>query len=577
MIRRTLYILFISVSYLQAQTKQPNVVLILTDDQGYGDMSCHGNPILKTPEIDKLHADAIRLTDFHVNSFCTPSRASLMTGRISSRTGAWRTASGRTMLHTDEITMAQVFKDNGYATGLFGKWHLGGSYPHRPQDRGFAKVLWHKCGGITQISDYWGNDYFDDFYEEDGEYKQFKGYCTDIWFEQAAKFMKKSADADKPFFCYIPTNAPHTPFIVDEKYSRPYERDDVNNSKFYGMIANLDENVGKLRRQLDEWKLTENTIFIYMTDNGSAAGSKMTSNPDGLPLKGFNAGMRGKKASIYDGGHRVPCFIYWPAGNLVGGKDIDQLTAHYDLLPTLAELCDLEKVKTKKLDGKSIVPLLKGEEWPARTMVRQYQGGVFFRYAPQPWTETVVMTERWRLIDGKELYEIDKDPAQQKDIAEKHPQVVDQLRKEYSKFWYDVEARLLKPVPNHIGNPAENPLMLTSQDWYIEPFGNAGVKHGNVHKLNGVVAPWLVEVEQAGSYEITLRQFPEEANLPLSGINASIRIADVHQQKEISQGANFITFTAFLPSGPARLVTEFTDKAGKKTSAYYCYVKLLNE
>ena len=182
MLERIVCVFFLCLTNYYADSQKPNVVLILTDDQGYGDMSCHGNPILKTPELDKLHAESIRLTDFHVNSFCTPSRASLMTGRIASRTGAWRTASGRTMLHTDEITMAQVFKDNGYATGLFGKWHLGDSYPHRPQDRGFEKVLWHKCGGIKQISDYWGNDYFDDFYEEDGVYKQFKGYCTDIWF-----------------------------------------------------------------------------------------------------------------------------------------------------------------------------------------------------------------------------------------------------------------------------------------------------------------------------------------------------------------------------------------------------------
>ena len=343
------------------------------------------------------------------------------------------------------------------------------------------------------------------------------------------------------------------------------------------MIANLDENVGKLRQQLNDWQLTENTIFIYMTDNGSAAGSKMSSNPDGTPVIGYNAGMRGKKASVYDGGHRVPCFIHWPAGNLTGGKDIDQLTAHYDLLPTLAELCGLKEVKTKKLDGKSIVPLCKGEQWPQRTMVRQYQGGVYFRYAPQPWTETVVMTERWRLVNGDELYEIEKDPAQQNDIANEYPKVVDQLRKEYSKFWYDVEARLLKPVPNHIGNPAENPLMLTSQDWYIEPFGNAGAKQANAHKLIGVVEPWLGQVEQAGTYEITLRQFPEEADLPTIAKRANIHIAGKSLSKTIPEKSTHISFKIKLPSGPARLVTELIDEQGKKTSAYYAYIKFIGK
>ena len=179
----------------------PNVILILTDDQGYGDLACHGNPILKTPGLDELHAESVRLTDFHVMPFCTPTRASLMTGRSATRTGAYRTSSGRTMMHIDEVTMADVFAASGYATGIFGKWHLGDNYPHRPQDRGFGTTLWHRCGGVGQASDHWGNDYFDDIYERNGEFEQFEGYCTDVWFAGALEFIEMNARAETAVFC----------------------------------------------------------------------------------------------------------------------------------------------------------------------------------------------------------------------------------------------------------------------------------------------------------------------------------------------------------------------------------------
>ena len=324
----------------------PNVILILTDDQGYGDLSCHGNPILKTPALDQLYAESVRFTDMHVNSFCTPTRASIMTGRCATRTGAYRTSSARTMMHTDEVTMADVFTASGYVTGLFGKWHLGDSYPHRPQDSGFQNVLWHRCGGVGQISDYWGNDYFDDTYERDGKFEKFEGYCTDIWFEGALDFIEDSAKARKPFFAYIATNAPHHPFRVSEEYEAPYKTAATwrkgGASKFFGMIANIDDNVAKLRRKLEEWELTEDTILIFMSDNGTAGGVEM--DTDGLPApgKGYNAGMRGRKASIFDGGHRVPCFVHWPGGGMVGGRDAAQLAAGYDLLPTLVDLCELK-------------------------------------------------------------------------------------------------------------------------------------------------------------------------------------------------------------------------------------------
>ncbi|MBH54111.1 MAG: N-acetylgalactosamine 6-sulfate sulfatase (GALNS) [Opitutaceae bacterium] len=561
----------------------PNVIFIMADDLGYGDLACLGNPHIQTPNLDRLYYESVRLTDYHVSHFCTPTRASLMTGRNASRTGAWRTTSGRTMLHTDEVTMAEVFRDNGYATGIFGKWHLGDSYPHRPQDRGFEESLWHRCGGVTQISDYWGNDYFDDNYEYNGEYKQFEGYCTDVWFKNALGWIKEKSDEGAPFFCYIPTNAPHGPFIVAEEYAAPYRNNpDIPNPEFFGMITNLDENVGKLRQKLEEWEITKDTLLIFTTDNGTSAGIKTTGNPDGWPTVGYNAGMRGKKASIYDGGHRVPCFVSWPkvdGEGISGGWDVGQLTAHYDWLPTFMELCGLKRKTGLPLDGRSLVPLLKddNERWPERSMIRQYQGGVFFRFAPEPWRETVVMTERWRLVNGVELYKIQGDPAQRNDVSSRHPDVVKKLRSEYIEWWFEVEPRLKLPVRNHAGNTAENPLILTAQEWYIRPFGNPATNQRHVKSLDSVEGAWLLNIERSGSYKITLSQFPLEALQPIQAEKAWMRIGGITGESGLSERQESISLQVELEMGATELETAFIDEEGVSTSAYFAAVEFLGE
>ena len=285
---------------------RPNVVLIVTDDQGYGDLSCHGNPVLKTPEIDKLYAESVRLTDFHVAPTCSPSRATLMTGRHKLRTGVWHTIQGRNMLRPDETTMANVFQNAGYKTGFFGKWHLGDNYPLRPEDRGFGHVVCHRGGGVGQTPDFWNNAYFEDTYFVNSKPKKFEGYCTDIWFDEAQSFIDENKQ--EPFFAYIATNAPHGPFHSPLDSIEPYKDLEIQLANFFGMIANADENVGKMRSFLADKGLSENTIFVFMTDNGTVRGSKV-----------FNAGMKGGKGSAYEGGHRVPCFIHWPAGNLQQG------------------------------------------------------------------------------------------------------------------------------------------------------------------------------------------------------------------------------------------------------------------
>lgn len=555
---------------------RPNVIIVMTDDQGYGDLECHGNTIIKTPNLNQLATESIRLTNFHVSPFCTPTRAALMTGRDPARTGAYRTSSGRTMLHTDERTIANVFADAGYVTGMVGKWHLGDNAPHRPQDRGFQDVVWHRCGGVGQASDYWGNDYFDDTYERNGKFEKFEGYCTDVWFREAGRFIEDNQE--KPFLLYLATNAPHGPYRVDPKWSKPYKKSANwrNGANFYGMIANIDHNVGKLRRHLEKLGLAENTIFIFMTDNGTSAGGKfkgLTSEPS----QGYNAGMRGKKSSIYEGGHRVPFFIHWPAGNLNGGRDVKALAAHYDVLPTVAELCGVRVLESHQPDGISFAPVLKSvEATPKRdSLIVQFYGGAGFSKPAAAWEHTCVIKDRWRLIDGKELYDIETDLAQRQDLASANPKVVEELRALYPPHWESVSPRMT-PVSIDIGNPGENPTELCSQDWYM-PKGNPPWNFGAIKKLPRVTGPWHVNVRQSGRYRITLRQYPRVAAKPVVAVKAKIEIADKSETQVVEKGSQGVDFELELPSGQTQLVTHLYNEAGKSGGAYFTEVEFLGD
>ncbi|MCG6191240.1 arylsulfatase [Maribellus maritimus] len=555
--------------------RRPNVILIMTDDQGYGDLSCHGNTIIKTPNIDRLYNEAIRFTDFHVSPFCTPTRSALMTGRYPARNGAYRTSSGRTMMHVHEKTVANVFASNGYKTGMVGKWHLGDNAPHRPQDRGFQYTVWHKCGGVGQASDYWGNDYFDDVYEKNGELQQFEGYCTDVWFEEAIKFIE--TDKDGPFFLYLATNAPHGPYIVSEEWSTPYEErvDWRKGPEFYGMIANLDYNLGIFREKLDKLGIADNTILIFMTDNGTANGGKF----DGLhseAITGYNAGMRGKKSSMFEGGHRVPFFIYWPDGAMKGGRDIESLTAHIDVLPTLVDLCGLSTSDSLELDGISFKPQIEGalNDNARNHLVAQLHGGAYFKNKPKKWQESCVLTDKWRLINGKELYDIQKDPSQREDVSGDNPNKVKELRSVYNAYWKSVSPGM-KPVLIDLGNPAENPTTLCSQDWYL-PYGNPPWNFRTISKLPKETGPWKVNIKTPGKYRITLRQFPKEADNIVEAVRAKIQISGIVQEKFVEPGSKGVVFEIELPTGPSELVTYLYNDEGVAGGAYFTEVEALS-
>ena len=554
----------------------PNVILVMTDDQGYGDLGCHGNPILKTPHLDQLHSESVRFTDFHVSPFCTPTRGALMTGHHPGRNGAFRTSAGRTMLHHDEQTVANLFADNGYTTGMVGKWHLGDNAPHRPQDRGFQDVVWHRCGGIGQASDYWGNDYFDDTYERNGVFEKFEGYCTDVWFREGMRFIDENKD--KPFFLYLALNAPHGPYLVPPAWAKPYQGNkDVANANFYGMIANIDHNMGLLREKLASLDLADNTILIFMTDNGTAAGAKF----DGLESEaklGYNAGMRGKKSSIYEGGQRVPFFIHWPKGNLTGGRDIDTLAAHLDVLPTLADLCGIAVPESYHPDGLSLLPLLKDRDtdWPRSHHIVQYHGGAGNSTLPAPFDNTVVMTERWRLVNSKqlELYDIEADPAQRDNLAADHPDVVTELRALYAPFWESISPRLT-PVAIDLGSTTENPTTLCSQDWLMET-GNPPWNFQSIKKLPKITKPWIVDITRAGRYQLTLRQFPKEAERPLVAVRAKVKIAGEAKEAPVEAGSKGVVFELDLPAGETELWTWLYNEKGKAGGAYFTEVEFLD-
>jgi len=589
-------LLFIIFAYFtcnaQPKTEKPNVIFILTDDQGYGDMGCHGNPWIKTPHLDELHSESIRFTNFHVGTTCAPSRAGLLTGNYCNKVGVWHTVKGREILNADQLTLAEVFKNAGYATGIFGKWHLGDNYPYRPQDRGFDKVLLHGGGGVGQTPDYWNNDYFDDTYFRNGEPEKFVGYCTDIWFEEAKKFIKNNKE--KPFFCYLSTNAPHSPYRVEDKYSQPYmNNDSVPNPYFYGMIANIDENIGKLRDFLKDENLVENTILVFMTDNGTAAGVDLDKN--GRVIRGYNAGMRGKKASAFEGGHRVPFFIYWGKEKLNTGKDINVLSSYIDFMPTVLELCGIKTNKKNDFDGKSLVPLFykSNISWPERILFTDTQREENLT----KYKDYCIMTDRWRLLNGG-LYDIKNDPGQFYNVAKDFPEVVANLNKAYERWWKLVSVNKDSINALCLGSDNAPRVTLTSHDLHAEkgvvPWSQVMVRLGN----GGAIGHWVVKIAKSGLYQFELQRWPVESGLklkdpategePVPGDapypkgkalyikEAWIKIGEQEFRNSINDGAEHSIFNIKLEKGTYKLYCRFKDIEENMRDAYYVYVSYQN-
>ena len=473
------------------QTAQPNVVLIITDDQGYGTVGVHGAEGLRTPNMDRLANEGVEFPRFYGNPLCSPTRASLMTGRYCYRTGILHTSRGGALMSGDEVTAAEVFAQNGYRTGVFGKWHLGDNYPMRPMDQGFESAVWHKGGGIGQTPDRPGS-YFDPKLYRGGEGYQAKGYCTDIFFDEALAFIE--TNQDEPFFVFIPTNAPHDPLEISDEYADPYRKMGLDDrvARVYGMVENIDDNVGRLLTHLDKLGLDDDTIVIYLSDHGPARGR-------------YNSGLRSHKGDVYEGGIRVPFFARWPGG-LKPGQKIDRIAAHIDVLPTLATLCGLSLPDHLSVDGADLTRLIEdpAADWPDRTLFIQTHRGS----APRRYHCCTAISQRYKWLGYPgtggtwtmdvshehpvmELYDLEQDMAEETDLSAQHPDIVETMRGAYND-WFDDVAGNWAPGIIHIGNPAENPITLCRyQDSEFQeefPFG------------------WRVEIEQAGNYDVRINR-----------------------------------------------------------------------
>ncbi len=425
-------------SFSQAATSasslQPNIIIVMTDDQGYGDLGFTGNSIIKTPNLDRFAKESVRFTDFHVSPTCAPTRAALMTGRHEFRSGVTHTILERERLSLKSTTIAQVLKSAGYTTGIFGKWHLGDEDAYQPGRRGFDEVFIHGAGGIGQTypgscGDAPGNTYFDPAIRHNGKFEKTKGYCTDVFFQQAVNWMDAKRKKKSPFFAYITPNAPHAPLQCPEEYARRYEgKVDANTARFYGMIENIDDNFGRLLAKLDEWKTADNTLVIFMTDNGGTAGVKV-----------FNAGMRGQKNTPYEGGTRVPSFWRWPNG-FQGNRDCNALTAHLDIFPTFAEISRKKISKDINLDGRSLLPLLKNfdTDWPDRflfTHLGRWEKG---KAEESKFAGCSVRDARFHFVNNTELYDLKSDPSEKKNVIAEHPEAVTKMRSAYDRWWNEI-------------------------------------------------------------------------------------------------------------------------------------------
>jgi len=445
----------------ELEGSKPNIILLITDDQGYAPVGKHGHPWIKTPNLDALYDKSMRFDRFHVAPTCAPTRSALMSGRHPMKNGVTHTILERERMALSTVTLPQVLKTAGYTSGIFGKWHLGDEEEYQPHTRGFDEAFIHGGGGIGQAydcscADAPGNKYFDPVLRHNGSFVKTKGYCTDLFYSAAMGWIKQVKDEKEPFFAYITTNAPHGPFIAPEKNADRFRKlgFEEKTAGFYGMIENIDENVGRLMSHLEEWKLMDNTIVIFLSDNGMTGGGsgrgKVGQTADGTVLEAYNAGMKGQKGSADEGGTRVPAFFRWD-GKIKPGRSIDTIGAHIDMLPTLADLAGA-KLPSKQVEGRSLLPLIADgkADWSDRFLFT-HKGR--WKTGEEPnqyqWINFAVRNQKYRLVGpgtvqkkNKKsaapkmlLFDMEKDPSQTTDVIDQHPEIVEKMRKAYDAWW----------------------------------------------------------------------------------------------------------------------------------------------
>ncbi len=530
----------------------PNLVVVMTDDQGFGDFGVFDHPVLRTPRLDAFRAECPIVDRFYVSPVCSPTRASLMTGRYPQRTGVVDTYRGRSMMDPDEVTLAEVLRAAGYRTGLFGKWHLGDAYPLRAMDQGFDTTLVHRGGGLGQPSEPIANEgrYTDPILFSDGEPNQMRGYCTDVFFDAALSFMDESVASGTPFLAVVTPNAPHAPLndVPPREYAHYRDADfsDVVRgegvdtdaiARTFAMVENIDTNFGRLLDHLDARGLADDTLVVFLVDNGPTSGRSV-------------AGLRGYKTSVYEGGIRSPLLARWP-GRVGSRATVLSLAAHIDLFPTLLDAAGVGLPDDLDIDGRSLLPQLEGraDPWSNRQLFVQAHRGD----APAFEHQFAVIESRWKLLRPSgfgldapppdapfELYDLDADPSESTNIAGEHPSEVARLRTAYAEWFRDVAAsREGAPSPPRIivGSPAERLTTLTHQDWVVSSgkgWGDAGQFHlqseaggtVRIRALPGpgdVGAPWPTRASLGLSGTTFTRNVePDPAGWPAAGIDLGV-------------------------------------------------------
>ncbi len=485
---------------IAADQVRPNVIVVLTDDQAFGDLGIHGNPHVRTPHLDRFAREGTQFSRFYVSPVCSPTRASLLTGRYHYRTGVLHTSRGGAKMHGDEVTLAELLRAAGYHTGIFGKWHLGDNYPMRPTDQGFDRALIHKSGGINQGPDA-PSSYFNPRLWANNEPKETTGYCTDIFFTAALDFIEQNRR--QPFLVYLPTNAPHAPLDVSPQYRDRYRAMGLpeDTARLYGMVENIDDNFGRLLARLDQLGLREQTMVIFLSDNG------------GTGERRYDAGLRGSKSSVYEGGIRVPFFVQWPE-RLKGGRTVDRIAAHVDIMPTVLDIVGLGAPQDRVIDGVSLLPLLTertpAHAGPERLLFFQCHRGL----APKRYQNFAVVSQRYKLIGhpgtfGREdmdapsppppleLYDLASDPGEKQDLASRRPGAVADLRRDYEAWFESVAAsRGFAPGVIHIGSGAEPRVHLSR----YQDGGYPEISTG-----------WKVKVLAGGRYAVTFDRGEHQA------------------------------------------------------------------
>ncbi|WP_310821082.1 arylsulfatase [Stratiformator vulcanicus] len=513
-------------SLMAEQAARPNVILVMTDDQGWGDFGATGNELIRTPNLDEFATSGAWMTDFYVSPVCTPTRASLMTGRWNFRTKAIDTYLGRAMMDTDEVTIAELLRDAGYATGIFGKWHLGDNYPLRPMDQGFGESLVHRGGGLAQPGDPIENEgrYTDPVLVNNGVLTPTNGYCTDVYFNSATDFIRKSVEADRPFFTYIATNAPHGPYYdVPKGWLDYYQTVDMTSIMKYwsaerhknreaeheklrriaAMISNVDENFGRLLQRLDRLGVADNTLIIFLTDNG----------PNTMRYAGP---FRGMKSDTFEGGVRTVMWLRWPERIRPGIKS-DAPTAHVDVLPTILEAAGIEKPDALALDGRSFLPIVEGRDsefdFNSRPIALQWHRGD----EPQMYNHFLIRKGRWKLLNPDRfrgnspsldqiplrLHDLKEDPGETRNLIENHPEIANELRADYEEWFSDVSSTRdenYAPPRIVIDLKRESPVTLTRQDWR-----DAGWQKFDRGR-------WVVDIKDGGPFDVLVTYSPSETD-----------------------------------------------------------------